>query len=112
MVQCSSLSPNQPIPHHLLIDSTVHDLADSLKRYFRDLPECLFTDRISEMLEDVLRDLPAEKYFDVMHYCILLLPEENREALMLLLRFLKQKPLKPLEPLLKVLEGNYTAFGN
>lgn len=86
---CSSLLPYQPIPQHLLYDSTIYDLGDSLKRYFRDLPECLFTDRLSEMLEDICNELPKEKHFTALQCCILLLPTPNREALMLLLKFLE-----------------------
>jgi deleted in liver cancer protein len=73
----------------LLNDSQLNDLADSLKRYFRELPECLFTNRLSKMLENVVVELPPECHFHALHLCVLLLPAENREALFILLKFLK-----------------------
>lgn len=89
---CSTLSPSQPLPRHLLDDrqTQLTDLCDVLKKYFYQLPERLFTDRISQLLEEVVNELPAERHFQALHYCILLLPAENREALTTLLEFLSR----------------------
>jgi hypothetical protein len=43
------------------------------------------------MIENIVSELPNtnDEHFTALHYCILLLPSENREGLMILLRFLK-----------------------
>uniref|UniRef100_A0A915ENH3 Rho-GAP domain-containing protein n=1 Tax=Ditylenchus dipsaci TaxID=166011 RepID=A0A915ENH3_9BILA len=86
--RCSALSVNDPVPSDLISSSQLNDLADALKQYFRELPECLMTEKVSIMLENSVTDLPEEKHFLALQYCILLLPSEHREALMILLRFL------------------------
>uniref|UniRef100_A0A914NFM9 Rho-GAP domain-containing protein n=1 Tax=Meloidogyne incognita TaxID=6306 RepID=A0A914NFM9_MELIC len=88
---CSELSPNNPIPPHLLSESQIFDLCDALKLFFRSLPECLFTNKVSSLLQNWLRELPptySPKHFQIAQYSILILPAENREALLFLLRFL------------------------
>nr|CAD2131367.1 unnamed protein product [Meloidogyne enterolobii] len=88
---CSQLSPNSPIPTHLLAESQIFDLCDALKLFFRSLPECLFTNKVSSLLQNWLRELPttySPKHFQIAQYSILILPAENREALLILLRFL------------------------
>lgn len=88
---CSQLSPNHPIPAHLLGESQLYDLCDALKLFFRSLPECLFTDKVSGLLQNWLRELSptySPKHFQAAQYAFLILPAENREALVLLLRFL------------------------
>lgn len=49
-IACSALGPDDPIPQELLNESEFTDLADALKMYFRELPEPLMTDRLSQML--------------------------------------------------------------
>ncbi|KAI1717332.1 rhoGAP domain-containing protein [Ditylenchus destructor] len=87
-LRCSKLNPNDPIPEDLLSKSQLHDLADSLKQYFRLLPECLMTHSVSIMLENAISELPTDKHFLAINYCMLLLPTENRQSLQLLLKFL------------------------
>jgi len=53
--QCGKLDVNDPLGEDVIAHSQLHDLADSLKQYFRDLPECLMTDRISNWLEQSAR---------------------------------------------------------
>ncbi|KAH7731886.1 RhoGAP domain-containing protein [Aphelenchoides avenae] len=87
---CNSLGPDDPIPQELLRESEFTDLADALKMYFRELPEPIMTDRLSEMLIEAGNALPEDQRFLVAHYCTLLLPSENRQALLILLAFLRE----------------------
>lgn len=87
---CSKLGPDQPLPTEFLTSSNFHDVAEVLKQYFRELPECLMTNRISKLMENCVIDLSETKHFAALHYCILIMPSENREALMILLKFLNK----------------------
>lgn len=51
-LKCARLNSNQTCPEDILDIGQLHDTADALKQYFRDLPECLMTDRLSLMLEN------------------------------------------------------------
>ncbi|CAA84322.4 START domain-containing protein [Caenorhabditis elegans] len=74
-----------------LLDSTqVHDVADLLKQYFRDLPEPLMTVKMSEVFANICSVVPDVERITALQYAILLLPDENREALKTLLLFLKE----------------------
>ncbi|XP_033742751.1 uncharacterized protein LOC117329118 isoform X2 [Pecten maximus] len=64
------------------------DVADLLKQYFRDLPECLLTNKLSEIFINIFIYLPAEQRVEALQSSVLLLPDENREVLESLLLFL------------------------
>ena len=61
-----------------------YDVADLIKQYFRDLPQCLFTSQLS----GVMLKSPPERWLEVIEHCLLLLPDENRQVLHCLLLFL------------------------
>ncbi|XP_078267440.1 rho GTPase-activating protein 7 isoform X2 [Rhinoraja longicauda] len=64
------------------------DVADMVKQYFRDLPEPLFTTKLSESFLHIYQYLPTDQQLPAVQSAILLLPDENREALQCLLFFL------------------------
>ncbi|WKY00862.1 hypothetical protein Q1695_015128 [Nippostrongylus brasiliensis] len=66
----------------------VHDVADTLKQYLRELPEPLMTVRLSETFANIFIHVPDNERLLALQYAILLLPDENREALQTLLLFL------------------------
>ncbi|KJH46893.1 RhoGAP domain protein [Dictyocaulus viviparus] len=66
----------------------VHDVADMLKQYLRELPEPLMTARLSETFANIFIHVPENERLLALQYTILLLPDENREALQTLLLFL------------------------
>ncbi|XP_069754282.1 rho GTPase-activating protein 7 isoform X2 [Narcine bancroftii] len=61
------------------------DVADMVKQYFRDLPEPLFTTKLSESFLHIYQYLPTDQQLPAVQSAILLLPDENREALQTLL---------------------------
>uniref|UniRef100_A0A8C8RFY9 Rho GTPase-activating protein 7 n=1 Tax=Pelusios castaneus TaxID=367368 RepID=A0A8C8RFY9_9SAUR len=65
------------------------DVADMVKQYFRDLPEPLFTSKLCESFLHIYQYLPKDQQFQAVQAAILLLPDENREALKILLFFLR-----------------------
>ncbi|PAV92149.1 hypothetical protein WR25_15314 [Diploscapter pachys] len=71
-----------------LHSSQVHDVADMLKQYLRELPEPLMTCRLSEVFINIFMHVPENERFNALQYAIFLLPDENREALQTLLFFL------------------------
>ncbi|XP_050716150.1 rho GTPase-activating protein 7-like isoform X2 [Eriocheir sinensis] len=64
------------------------DIADMVKTYFRELPEVLLTNKLSEMYIAIFQYLPNEHRLEALQCAVLLLPDENREVLMALLTFL------------------------
>ncbi|XP_065567660.1 rho GTPase-activating protein 7-like isoform X3 [Artemia franciscana] len=64
------------------------DVADLVKQYFRDLPEALLTSKLSETFVAIFQALPHYLRLEATRYALLLLPDEHREALNLLLSFL------------------------
>ncbi|VDK67176.1 unnamed protein product [Onchocerca ochengi] len=68
--------------------SQVHDIADLLKQYFRELPEPLMTAKYSETFAKIFIHIPMEMRMEALQYAVLLLPDEHREALQTLLYFL------------------------
>lgn len=66
----------------------VHDAADMLKQYLRDLPDRLMTSRLSEVFASIFLHVPENERINALRYALLLLPDENREALQTLLFFL------------------------
>ncbi|XP_067422726.1 rho GTPase-activating protein 7-like isoform X2 [Emydura macquarii macquarii] len=65
------------------------DVADMVKQYFRDLPEPIFTSKLCESFLQIYQYLPKDQQFHAVQAAILLLPDENREALKILLFFLR-----------------------
>ncbi|XP_062513642.1 stAR-related lipid transfer protein 13-like isoform X3 [Corticium candelabrum] len=70
-------------------DFSPYEVADMLKQYFRELPEKLFTYKLSESLILISAFVPREVQLQAMQAVMLLLPDENREALQSLVLFLK-----------------------
>ncbi|GCC21964.1 rho GTPase-activating protein 7 isoform X1 [Chiloscyllium punctatum] len=64
------------------------DVADMVKQYFRDLPEPLLTTKLCESFLHIYQFLPIDQQLPAVQSAILLLPDENREALQTLLFFL------------------------
>ncbi|XP_077403463.1 rho GTPase-activating protein 7 isoform X2 [Vanacampus margaritifer] len=64
------------------------DVADLVKQYFRDLPEPIFTFRLCESFLHIYQYFPKDQQLLAAQAAILLLPDENREALRTLLYFL------------------------
>ncbi|CAG5126235.1 unnamed protein product, partial [Candidula unifasciata] len=65
-----------------------YNVADMLKTYFRDLPECLLTNKMSETFRSIYTYVPPSQRLDAIQAAILLLPDENREVLQSILLFL------------------------
>ncbi|KAG7458575.1 hypothetical protein MATL_G00221860 [Megalops atlanticus] len=67
---------------------SAYDVADMLKQYFRDLPEPLLTSKLSDTFLQIYLYVPKEQRLQAARAAVLLLPDENREALQTLLCFL------------------------
>ncbi|KAM9781856.1 rho GTPase-activating protein 7 isoform X2 [Syngnathus typhle] len=65
------------------------DVADLVKQYFRDLPEPVFTFKLCETFLHIYQYFPKDQQLPAAQAAILLLPDENREALRTLLFFLR-----------------------
>lgn len=65
------------------------DVADMVKQYFRDLPEPIFTSKLCESFLHIYQYVPKDQQLFAAQAAILLLPDENREALKMLLYFLR-----------------------
>ncbi|XP_050447071.1 uncharacterized protein LOC126849353 isoform X2 [Cataglyphis hispanica] len=65
-----------------------YDVADLVKQYFRELPEALLTNKLSETFIAIFQHVPIELRPDAVQCVLLLLPDEHREALETLLDFL------------------------
>ena len=83
---------------HQFEDFSPYDVSDVLKKYFRLLPECLFTTKLSPLFLHInehfssadksLIKITNERRLLALQYAVLLLPDENRLVLHLLLSFL------------------------
>ncbi|KAM5289021.1 stAR-related lipid transfer protein 13 isoform 2-T2 [Ctenodactylus gundi] len=69
-------------------DQSAYDVADMVKQFFRDLPEPLFTSKLSETFLHIYQFVPKEQRLQAVQAAILLLADENREVLQTLLCFL------------------------
>uniref|UniRef100_A0A8C5XCB8 StAR-related lipid transfer protein 13 n=1 Tax=Microcebus murinus TaxID=30608 RepID=A0A8C5XCB8_MICMU len=69
-------------------DQSAYDVADMVKQFFRDLPEPLFTSKLSETFLHIYQYVPKEQRLQAVQAAILLLADENREVLQTLLCFL------------------------
>ncbi|XP_026226928.1 rho GTPase-activating protein 7 isoform X2 [Anabas testudineus] len=65
------------------------DVADMVKQYFRDLPEPIFTSKLCESFLHIYQYFPKDQQLVAVQAAILLLPDENREALRTLFFFLR-----------------------
>uniref|UniRef100_A0A3Q2PPF3 Si:dkeyp-23e4.3 n=1 Tax=Fundulus heteroclitus TaxID=8078 RepID=A0A3Q2PPF3_FUNHE len=65
------------------------DVADMVKQYFRDLPEPIFTSKLCGTFLHIYQYFPKDQQLVAAQAAILLLPDENREALRTLLFFLR-----------------------
>ncbi|CAF0713750.1 unnamed protein product [Brachionus calyciflorus] len=64
------------------------DLADILKQYFRELPECLFSNKQSQNLIDIFTFVPENERLEAVQYCLITLDDEYRDSIQCLLYFL------------------------
>ncbi|XP_077724237.1 stAR-related lipid transfer protein 13 isoform X3 [Canis aureus] len=69
-------------------DQSAYDVADMVKQFFRDLPEPLFTNKLSETFLHIYQYVPKEQRLQAVQAAILLLADESREVLQTLLCFL------------------------
>ncbi|XP_058875715.1 rho GTPase-activating protein 7-like, partial [Acipenser ruthenus] len=65
------------------------DVADMVKQYFRDLPEPIFTSKLCESFLHIYQYFPKDQQLSAVQAAVLLLPDENREALQTLLCLLR-----------------------
>ncbi|XP_027843369.2 stAR-related lipid transfer protein 13-like [Aphis gossypii] len=78
-------------PDDLIFENhEAYDVADMVKQYFRELPEPLFTNKLSECFIDIFQHVPVNLQKEAVYNAVLLLPDEHREALFALLDFLCQ----------------------
>ncbi|XP_076321722.1 rho GTPase-activating protein 7-like isoform X1 [Tachypleus tridentatus] len=70
-----------------------YDVADMLKQYFRELPDALLTNKLSETFISIFQYIPTENQKEAVQAAILLMPDENREVLQSLLTFLQEVSL-------------------
>ncbi|NXC49484.1 RHG07 protein, partial [Penelope pileata] len=81
---------NETSPNNVCYEGqSAFDVADMVKQYFRDLPEPIFTSRLCESFLHIYQYVPKDQQLQAVQAAILLLPEENREALRILLFFLR-----------------------
>ncbi|NWY74463.1 RHG07 protein, partial [Erithacus rubecula] len=81
---------NETSPNNVCYEGqSAFDVADMVKQYFRDLPEPIFTSRLCESFLHIYQYVPKDQQFQAVQAAILLLPKENREALKILLFFLR-----------------------
>ncbi|XP_063169809.1 stAR-related lipid transfer protein 8 [Candoia aspera] len=67
---------------------SAYDVADLLKQYFRDLPEPVFTSKLTDTFLQIYQFVPKEQRLQAVQATIMLMPDENREVLQTLLYFL------------------------
>ncbi|NXW53584.1 RHG07 protein, partial [Eurystomus gularis] len=81
---------NETNPNNVCYEGqSAFDVADMVKQYFRDLPEPIFTSRLCESFLHIYQYVPKDEQFQAVQAAILLLPKENRDALKILLFFLR-----------------------
>ncbi|XP_077183263.1 rho GTPase-activating protein 7-like isoform X2 [Paroedura picta] len=81
---------NENDPHNVTYEGqSAFDVADMVKQYFRDLPESIFTSKLCESFLNIYQYLPKDQQFCAVQAAAILLPDENREALKILLFFLR-----------------------
>jgi len=63
-------------------------VADVIRQYFRELPECLMPPSITRLLCDLIKCVTQEEQLLAIRYAFLLLPDETRDVIETILRFL------------------------
>ncbi|XP_038617694.1 stAR-related lipid transfer protein 13 isoform X2 [Tachyglossus aculeatus] len=80
---------NESFPENVSYeDQSAYDVADMVKQFFRDLPEPLLTSKLGETFLHIYQYVPVEQRLQAVQAAILLLSDENREVLQMLLYFL------------------------
>uniref|UniRef100_A0A673VL02 StAR related lipid transfer domain containing 8 n=2 Tax=Suricata suricatta TaxID=37032 RepID=A0A673VL02_SURSU len=80
---------NETSPDNVCYEGqSAYDVADLLKQYFRDLPEPIFTSKLTTTFLQIYQFLPKDQWLAAAQAATLLLPDENREVLQTLLYFL------------------------
>ncbi|KAK1346806.1 hypothetical protein QTO34_000666 [Cnephaeus nilssonii] len=80
---------NESSPDNVCYEGqSAYDVADLLKQYFRDLPEPIFTSKLTTTFLQIYQLLPKDQWLAAAQAATLLLPDENREVLQTLLYFL------------------------
>lgn len=69
---------------------SVYDVADTVKQFFRELPEPLLTTKLADTFISIHRDVPKELRLQAMQLAIVLMPDENRDVLQTVLLFLNE----------------------
>ncbi|XP_077360690.1 stAR-related lipid transfer protein 13 isoform X2 [Festucalex cinctus] len=70
-------------------EQSAYDVADMLKQFFRDLPEPLLSNKLGETFLHIYQYVPKEQRLQAVRAAILLMADENRQALQTLLYFLR-----------------------
>ncbi|XP_071614196.1 stAR-related lipid transfer protein 8 isoform X2 [Heliangelus exortis] len=80
---------NETSPEHVSYEGqSAYDVADLLKQYFRDLPEPIFTTKLTETFLQIYQYVSKEQRLQAVQAAVILMPDENREVLQTLLYFL------------------------
>ncbi|XP_036404142.1 stAR-related lipid transfer protein 13-like [Megalops cyprinoides] len=80
---------NESSPDHVSYEGqSPYDVADMLKQYFRDLPEPVFTAKLTETFLQIYQWVPKDQRLQAAQAAVILLPDESREVLQTLLYFL------------------------
>ncbi|XP_009332555.1 PREDICTED: stAR-related lipid transfer protein 8 [Pygoscelis adeliae] len=80
---------NETSPDNVNYDGqSAYDVADLLKQYFRDLPEPIFTSKLTDTFLQIYQFVSKEQRLQAVQAAIILMPDENREVLQTLLYFL------------------------
>ncbi|KAJ8394431.1 hypothetical protein AAFF_G00046420 [Aldrovandia affinis] len=80
---------NEGSPDHVNYEGqSPYDVADMIKQYFRDLPEPVFTTKLTETFLQIYQWVPKDQRLQVVRAAVVLLPDESREVLQTLLYFL------------------------
>ncbi|XP_051902312.1 stAR-related lipid transfer protein 13-like isoform X1 [Hippocampus zosterae] len=70
-------------------EQSAYDVADMVKQFFRDLPEPLLSNKLGETFLHIYQYVPKEQRLQAVRAAILLMADENRQALQTLLYFLR-----------------------
>lgn len=79
---------NQSIDNDQFDEYQPFVVADVIRQYFRELPECLIPPILTRLLCDSLKNFNEDEQLLVLRYIFLLLSDETREVLEFILRFL------------------------